>query len=95
MSKAKRKGERIEILWRILVGVVTLIVLELWTYLIIVLAIVHAISVLFTGIRTKDLADFCEYWSSETYRYARYMTFSTNERPFPFNPLKKMGKFER
>jgi len=29
-------------LWRILVGVVTLIVLELWTYLIIVLAIVHA-----------------------------------------------------
>lgn len=95
VAKNKKDSERIEILWRILVLIVTGTILWVWAYLIGVLAIVHLFIVLFSGKRNKDLAEFCEYWSSETYRFYKYITFTTNERPFPFNVLKKIGKFEK
>jgi hypothetical protein len=89
----KKDIERKELLWRLLVLVISGIILSVWKSLIIVLAILHFIIVLFSGKRDKSLADFCEYWNSETYRYIRYLTFETNERPFPFNPLVKLNNF--
>ena len=91
----KVESERIEILWRILVAIVTGIILGVWRWLIVVIAIVHLVIVLIKGRRDLGLADFCEYWNSEFYRYVRYLTFVTNERPFPFSELKKLGKFEK
>lgn len=93
-NKKQNKSERIELLWRILVGIITGIILGIWRYLILVVAIVNFFIVLFTGSRDKKLADFCEIWNSETYRYIRYLTFETNERPFPFTDLKTIGKFK-
>ncbi|MFA5060821.1 MAG: DUF4389 domain-containing protein [Candidatus Pacearchaeota archaeon] len=96
MVKNKKEDlERMEILWRILVLIVTGIILWAWAYLIGILAIVHLFIVLFSGKRSKDLAEFCEYWSSESYRFYRYITFTTNERPFPFTNLKRISKFEK
>lgn len=91
----KRVSERMEILWRILIGFVSGIILYVWGHLICLLIVVHAFIVLLTGKRDKSLSRFCEYWNSEIYRYSRYMTFETNERPFPFTNLKRLGKFER
>ena len=88
-------GERVEALLRIIVAIVSGIILGVWRYLIFVLAIVNWFVVIFSGKRDKGLADFCEYWNSEFYRYIRYLTFETNERPFPFSSLKKIGKFVR
>lgn len=88
-------SERKELLWRILVAIVSGIILNLWKCLVLVLAIVNLVVVLFTKKRNKDIAEFCEYWNSELYRFTRYMTFETNERPFPFTSLKKLGKFEK
>tara|TARA_Y100000310_G_C20590304_1_gene767628 strand:- start:978 stop:1259 length:282 start_codon:yes stop_codon:yes gene_type:complete len=88
-------NERVELLWRVLVLIVTGIVLGIWRWVIIVAAIVHWFVVLISGKRDKDLSKFCEYWNSETYRYIKYLTFVTNEKPFPFNPLKVLSKFEK
>jgi len=93
-KNVKKDTERLELLWRILIAIVTGIILGVWRYLVFVIAVVHFFIVLFTGKRSFDLADFCEYWNTETYRYIKYLTFVTNERPFPFTSLKKMGKFE-
>ncbi len=90
-----KKSERKEAWMRIIVGIISGIILEVWEALIIVLGIIHWLVVVFSGRRDKALADFCEYWNSERYRYYRYMTFVTNERPFPFTNLKKLGKFEK
>jgi sorbitol-specific phosphotransferase system component IIC len=91
----KRESERIELLWRILVSFVTGIILEIWEVLIGVIIIFHFIFVLITGERSRDLAEFCEYYNSERYRYLRYLTFNTNKKPFPFSELKKLSKFEK
>ncbi len=93
-SRKEQAGERKELLWRIFVGIVTGIILEVWGYLILVLGIVHFLIVLFSGKREQGIADFSEYWNTETYRYLRYLTFVTNERPFPFTPMQKLSKFE-
>lgn len=90
-----KKSERKELLWRILVLIVSGVVLEVWGYLVFVLALVNWIIILFSGKRNRDLANFCEYWNTELYRYVKYLTCITNERPFPFSDLKRIGKFER
>ena len=89
-----KKGERKELLWRIFVAIVSGIILGVWRYLVGVLALINFFIVLFSGRRNKEMADFCEYWNSEAYRYTRYLTFETNERPFPFTSMKRLGKFE-
>jgi hypothetical protein len=93
-KQLKEDSERIEVLWRILVLIVTGVILWAWAHLIVLLAIVNLFIVLFSGKRNKDIAEFCEYWNTETYRFYRYITFTTNERPFPFNNWRRIGKFE-
>ena len=93
---ARKKGsERVELLWRILVCIVSGIILNVWKMLVVVLSVINWIVVLISGKRDKGIADFCEYWNSEVYRFMRYLTLETNERPFPFTPMKKLGKFEK
>jgi hypothetical protein len=86
-------SERKEAWFRIVVGIVSGIILNLWKSLITILGIVNWFIVVFSGKRNKELAEFSEYWNSEIYRYIRYLTFETNERPFPFTSMKKIGKF--
>lgn len=90
----KTTSERKEILWRILILIVSGIILSVWAYLIFVLALVNFFIVLFSGKRNRNLAEFCEYWNSEYYRFHRYITFVTNERPFPFSELTRIKRFE-
>ena len=87
--------EKREAWFRILVCIVSGIILNVWKMLVVVLAVVNWFIVVFSGKRDKGLANFCEYWNSEIYRFVRYMTFETNERPFPFSEMVKIGKFVR
>lgn len=88
-------NERKEAWMRIVVGIVSGIVLGLWKMLITLIGIIHWFIVVFSGKRNRNLAEFCENWNTQTYTYVLYMTFMTNQRPFPFNGLKKtMSKFE-
>jgi hypothetical protein len=81
---------------RIVVGIVSGIILGFWKVLIQILGIMHWIIVIITKKRNKDIAEFSEIWNTQIYIFLRYMTFVTNERPFPFESLtKNMGKFKK
>ncbi|MFH1275922.1 MAG: DUF4389 domain-containing protein [Candidatus Woesearchaeota archaeon] len=89
-------SERVEAVMRIVIGIVSGIILGLWKGLIQILVLVQWVLAIFTNQRNKDLAEFCEIWNTQLYIYCRYMTFVTNERPFPFNNItKNFSKFEK
>jgi len=89
-------GERTEVWMRILIAIVTGVVLGVWRYFILVLAIINWFYALFAGKRLKELANLSEVWNTQTYTYIRYLTFVTNERPFPFKKLaKNISKFKK
>ena len=83
-------SERTEALMRIVVGIVSGIIIGVWKILADIVSIFHWFYVLFTGRRSKILAEFCNNWATQVYRLIRYMTFATNSRPFPFSELGKV-----
>ena len=80
-------SERKEAWMRIVIGVISGIILGLWKLLVEVLSIFHWFYVLFAGKRNRSLAEFSNVWTTQAYRFVRYMTFTTNSRPFPFSEL--------
>lgn len=82
-------SEKTEALMRIVVGLISGLILGLWKVVIQVVTVIHFFYVLFTGKRDKELAKFCNMWVTFAYTFVRYMTFTTNKRPFPFNSLGK------
>lgn len=90
-----KKSERKEAWMRIVVGIVSGIVLGVWRYFIFVLGVLHWFYVVFSGKRNKEFANLCEIWNTQVYVFLRYLTFVTNERPFPFTSLEKnISKFK-
>lgn len=89
----EKPSERKEAWFRIIVAIVTGIILAIWRGLIQILGIVHWFIVVFSGKRVKGLAEFSEYWNTEYYRFLRYLTFVSNERPFPFTSMQRMSRF--
>jgi hypothetical protein len=90
------KSERKEAWFRIVVAIISGIILYFWGIVILIIAFLNWLFVVFSGERNKGLADFCEQWNTELYRYVRYLTFINNERPFPFTSIVgKISKFTR
>jgi sorbitol-specific phosphotransferase system component IIC len=87
------KGERKEAWFRIIVAIVTGIILSAWGHLVCLLAFINWLIVVFSGKRSKGIAEFCEYWNTESYKFMKYLTFVTNKRPFPFSSMERMSKF--
>lgn len=89
-------GERGEALMRIVVFVISGIILGVWRMLIKLFAVLNFLWTLISGKRIEDLAELSEIWNTQKYIYYKYMTFVTNERPFPFSSLhKSISKFKR
>lgn len=87
------KGERKEAWLRIIVAIVSGIVIYVWGYLIGVLAVINWLVAVFSGKRNKGIAEFCEYWNTESYKLTRYLTFVSNKRPFPFSEMQRISRF--
>jgi sorbitol-specific phosphotransferase system component IIC len=85
----KSVNERLEVLMRIVVLIVSGIVLGIWRYFIVVLAIINYIVTLVSGERMTNLARMSEIWNTQMYIFLRYVTMVSNERPFPFEELSK------
>ena len=89
-------GERLEVLMRIVVGIITGIILVVWRYLIFVFVVINFVWTLISGKRIKELADLSEVWNTQWYVFTRYMIFVSNERPMPFRRLtKNISKFRK
>jgi len=80
-------GERSEAFLRIIVSIVSGIILGLWKSIVEIVTIIHWFYVVLSGKRSQGLAEFCNLWNTQFYRFIRYMTFTTNDRPFPFTAL--------
>jgi len=92
---AKKLSERKEAWFRIIVAIVSGIILGIWKLLIAVLGVANWLITVISGKRNRELADFSEYWNTETYKFLRYLTFVSNTRPFPFTSMERMSKFEK
>jgi hypothetical protein len=88
-EEEKLKRERGEAWMRIPVGIVSGIIIYVWAYLIGVFFIINLVYKIVTGKKLEELAEMSETWNTQNYHFMRYMTFCTNERPFPFEELKK------
>ncbi len=88
-EEEKLRKERGEALMRIPVGIISGIIIYVWAYLIGVFFIINLIYKIFSGKRIDELAAMSETWNTQNYYFMRYMTFCSNERPFPFEELKK------
>ena len=86
-KEEKEKAERNEALMRIVVGIVSGIIFYVWAYVILLFIIVNLIYTLIKGQKSKDIAELCEIFNTQIYVFWRYMTFVSNERPFPFESL--------
>lgn len=91
----KKLSERKEAWLRIIVFIVSGVILVIWRYLVCILTIVNWFIAVFSGKRNKELAEFCEYWNTEIYKFVRYITFVSNKRPFPFSNMERISKFEK
>ena len=86
---------RKEALARIFIAIVSGIVLGAWSVLIKVFMIIQLVLGIFVNKRNRDIAEFSEIWNTQAYVFVRYITFVTNERPFPFSKMaKSMSKFK-
>lgn len=98
MAKKKRMvpfvNERKETWFRIIVAIVSGIILHVWGGLIFVLAMVNWFITVFTKRRNQEIALFCEYWNTESYKFLKYLTFVSNRRPFPFSKMERLSEFE-
>ncbi|PIN91947.1 hypothetical protein COU56_04375 [Candidatus Pacearchaeota archaeon CG10_big_fil_rev_8_21_14_0_10_31_9] len=88
-------GERGEAWFRIIVAIISGIILNVWKVIVCILSVLNWIVVVFSGKRNKGIANFCEYWNTETYKYIRYLTFVSNQRPFPFSDIERISQFEK
>ena len=88
-------GERLEILMRIFVAIVTGIILGIWKIFIVVISVVNWIYTIFAGRRIKGISEMSEIWNTQQYIFVRYMILESNERPFPFRHLtRSISKFD-
>ncbi len=88
--------ERGEAWMRIVVLIVSGIVLGVWRWFIVVIGVINWVYTIFSGKRMRELAELSEIWNTQIYTFIRYMTFVTNERPFPFTGLtKNISKFKK
>lgn len=89
-------NERKEVLMRILVLIVSGIILSVWKCVNQILILVNWVITLITAKRNKGIANFCEIWNTQVYKFLVYMSMVTNERPFPFTRLaKRITRFKR
>lgn len=87
-------NERVEALMRILVLAISGTILELWSSLVQVIALIQWVAVIITGKRVRELAEFAQVYNCQKYAFLKYITFATNKRPFPFSELAKFDKVE-
>lgn len=89
-----KSSERKEAFFRIIVAIVSGVILYVWSFLIRVLAVIGWLYAIFANKRHKGMAELSEWWNTEAYKFSRYLTFVSNERPFPFSEAQSMSKFK-
>ena len=85
----KQESERSEAWMRIPIAIVSGFILEVWGFFIFCFAIAQLIIVLIEGKKNKELLKMSQVYLIQVYTFVKYITFISNERPFPFGDLKE------
>ncbi len=88
----KQENERKEAWMRIPICIVSGFILEVWGFFILIFAIVQLIMVLVEGKKNKEFLSLCKNYVAQLYVFVKYITFISNERPFPFGDLAEFEK---
>lgn len=88
----KQENERKEAWMRIPVCIVSGFILDIWGFFVFIFAIVQLIIVLVEGKKNKEFLNLCKNYVAQVYVFMKYITFISNERPFPFADLAKFEK---
>ena len=88
----KQENERKEAWMRIPVCIVSGFILEVWGFFILIFSLVQLILVVIEGKRNKEFLSLCKNYVAQVYVFAKYITFISDDRPFPFGDLAKFEK---
>lgn len=91
----KQKSERKEAWMRIPIAIVSGFILDVWGFFIFIFALVQLVLILVEGKKEKELLRMCNVYLVQLYIFVKYVTFLSNERPFPFGDLKKEIDLEK
>ena len=78
-----------EILMRIPVFILSGIILYVWGFFIIIFSLAQLVLFLIGEKKEKEFAHISNLFSNQIYDFFKYITFSSEKRPFPFSKLKK------
>ncbi len=88
----RQENERREAWMRIPISIVSGFIFYIWGFFVCIFAIVQLIMVLVEGKKNKEFLDMCKNYVAQLYAFVKYITFISNERPFPFGDLRKFEK---
>jgi len=77
-------------LWmRIPVFILSGFILYVWGFFVLIFSLVQLVVLLTEGKKEKEFSHISSMFSNQIYIFFKYLTFLSNERPFPFRKLKK------
>jgi Domain of unknown function (DUF4389) len=91
MAKKRKKlsPEKKEAWMRIPLFIISGFILNIWGFFIFCFALVQLILILVKNKKEKELLRMCNIYLVQLYVFVKYVTFLSNERPFPFGDFKK------
>jgi len=78
-----------EIWMRIPVFIVSATILKVWGFFILILALVQFVLILSGNKKEKEFLSMSTMFSEQFYCFIKYITFISEEKPFPFSKIKK------
>ena len=77
---------------RIPVFIASGLILYVWTFFICIFALVQLILTLLGNKREKEFLSISSMFCNQIYVFFKYITFLSEEKPFPWEPIKKGKK---
>jgi hypothetical protein len=74
---------------RIPVFIVSATILKVWGFFILMFALVQFILIILKKKKEKEFLSMSTMFSEQVYCFMRYITFISEEKPFPFSKIKK------
>ena len=77
-------------LWmRIPVFILSGIILHVWGFFVLIFSLAQLVLLLVEGKKEKEFTHISSMFSNQIYTFFKYITFLSDERPFPFSKIKK------
>jgi hypothetical protein len=77
-------------LWmRIPVFILSGVILYVWGFFVLIFSLAQLVLLLVKGKKEKEFTHISSMFSNQIYIFFKYITFLSDERPFPFRKIKK------